>query len=30
MAMEAEIEAIRARYTDKITYYQNALDLINK
>jgi len=28
--MDAELEAIRARYTDKIQYYQRALDAAKK
>ncbi len=30
MAMEAELEAIRLRYTDKIQYYQKALEVMKK
>ena len=30
LAMEAELEAIKARYTDKIQYYQRALDVVVK
>lgn len=28
MDMEAELEAIRLRYTEKIDYYENALKLM--
>jgi hypothetical protein len=28
MAMDAELEAIRGRYTDKIEYYQKALEVV--
>lgn len=30
MAMEAELEAIRGRYTDKIEYYQQALEAVKR